>query len=285
MHSRNDCNTNTRQLVHADGRVSHGPADTEAAVLRFHNALSAIRTDTDTLKKLIQRLSGPLLSEKQLSRCAHKLQWFLKVGYKLGREIGALDSTLGPVGEIMCFAAVTPHEMTLTDKQFAESWSDAAARKRRKIRIQYGYLTEEGSPGAAATEKKLPRIKKLICQRCNKLFEARRRNVRYCSDCGRPSRGAGRVCALGSRCLRASHQQPYPIPGGRASRYCSRACFDRAQILARKQLLPALDLRDMPSGGRINTGPNEGIVSIQRESGTAGHPGGEMTAESLGGGQ
>lgn len=73
--------------------------------------------------------------------------------------------------------------VTKCQKQFAESWSDAAARKRKKIRIQYGYLTEEGSPGVAATEKKQPRIKKLVCERCSKPFEARRRNTKYCPDC------------------------------------------------------------------------------------------------------
>jgi hypothetical protein len=119
-----------------------GPTRTEdyCAETRFANALASVRTDAASLKNLILRMryAGRKQGEKELSRRVHKLAWFIKAGYRLGVEI---DSPC----LVEFFYDVTKGEMALSDAKFAAEWDDRSAMARRRLRIERGLVSEEGT--------------------------------------------------------------------------------------------------------------------------------------------
>ena len=116
---------------------------------RFINGLKSVTVTTDNLKRLISLCGIPVPT--MLDRRATKLNWFVRAGYELGREIST--PTL-----VLFFSELTPDETSMSDDRFAREWSDESAVKTRACRIRRGIISEtvETEPREAKADE--PRI-------------------------------------------------------------------------------------------------------------------------------
>jgi hypothetical protein len=162
-----------------------------------------------------------------LSRSAHKLLWFIKAGYKLGREIDSLST-------IAFMSAVTPNEMTMSDAEYASAWMDKGAIAHLKTRVSNGLDLVNGKPKIRAKAK----TKRLICQKCDEVFESHRRSTKYCPTCAGRIDPSKRYCALGKSCLNSSRNIPKLAQPGK--QYCSDTCLGAAQA-ARQRAMARVD--------------------------------------------
>jgi len=190
------------------------------------------------LKSLIRQSrylwrTSPPMTAKELDRATHKLCWFIRAGYKLGREISDLieHPSLSMVG---FFTTVTPNEMAMSDAEFKALWTDKSAVAHLKERVNKGLDLEHGKPKGRA---KLA-TKKLICQKCDETFTAYRRSAKYCPRCTGRKDPSKRYCALGTKCLQSVRNIPKVALSGK--QYCSDTCQGAAQA-ARQRAMNQVD--------------------------------------------
>lgn len=152
---------------------------------RFGNALKSVAVTPENLQTLITRCvyAGP--PEKNLNRRAHKLQWWIVAGFRLGEEINA-------PGQIRFLSNLTADEERMTDAQFQKAWDTKSAQKRNQWRIDQGLVSD---------------IKPVhLCKSGPKCMKAYRRkaapakgNGEYCSTaCAASDRARAKRAALGA---------------------------------------------------------------------------------------
>ncbi len=134
---------------------------------RFANALKSVVTTPENLEKLIVRCvyAGP--PEKNLDRRAHKLQWWITAGFRLGEEINT-------PGQIRFMSDLTQDEARMTDAQFQKPWDMKAAEKLKQRR------TEQGLVSDTKPER--------LCKSGSKCMKAYRRKAA-------PAKGNGEYCS------------------------------------------------------------------------------------------
>jgi rubrerythrin len=222
--------------------------------------LAALKpTDTEKLRSLVRGINriGPSKSEQFIERAAHKLSWFLSAGHTLHGF------------NLRLFSEVTNHEMGLSARAFFVSWSDETAERRMAERIKSGALkvVEGGRIVTAPPECKKPRVKKLVCHKCNHAFEAYRRNTLRCPRCRGVNDPFARVCASGDDCI-GSDKIGTPAPAAEGRQYCNEHC--RGCHAVRMQKRVKAGLRDAK---KVTQNPNkiEGTKSNALETGARVH--------------
>jgi hypothetical protein len=144
---------------------------------RFKTALLCVMPTSENLAKLIVRCSH---TDEHITRRLTKLGWWISAGFKLGREIDSMTI-------VNFLSDLTPDEIALTDRQFAERWDDASAKKRLKSRIERGVIATE--PETNVTPR---------------------------------PQGDIRPCKSGPKCIWVKRRKPAPAVG--RSQYCTPVC-------------------------------------------------------------
>lgn len=102
---------------------------------RFCNALKSVVVTPENLQTLIARCVYAGSPEKNLERREHKLQWWIRAGFLLGREIDSPSM-------ILFFSNLTSDEASMRNERFYATWDMKSAEKIKQRRTDAGLISD-----------------------------------------------------------------------------------------------------------------------------------------------